>query len=243
MSGVRGSLYSADPTDLKPPPPPAPHPDVPCGMPVMSIHKMLVSLTVQDSPLWYTPPKGPAVSFLLTYNQREAFQPQTFSYSNLGPKWTFDWLSYLEDDPTNPSAAITVYHRGGGLESASGFNTSTNSYAVTVREQALMARITSPVRYERQLPNGSVEVFAQPDGVSTFPRKVFLTEWRDPQGNALTFTYDSSLRIIAATDALGQVTTLAYEHADPLKITKIIDPFGRFATFVYRYERPPAADH
>jgi hypothetical protein len=47
----------------------------------------------------------------------------------------------------------------------------------------------------------------------------------------LTFTWDASLRLVAATDALGQVTTISYEHTDPLKITKVTDPFGRFATF------------
>ena len=39
---------------------------------------------------------------------------------------------------------------------------------------------------------------------------------------------------MSLTDAIGQVTTLSYDHAsDPLKITKITDPFGRFATFTY----------
>ncbi len=37
---------------------------------------------------------------------------------------------------------------------------------------------------------------------------------------------------MTATDALGQVTTLDYEHAtDPLMITAVEDPFGRRATF------------
>ncbi len=72
---------------------------------------------------------------------------------------------------------------------------------------------TSPIQYERQLPNGAVQVFSQPDGVATFPRQVFLTAVRDPQGNVLTFTYDANLRLVSAADALGQVTTLSYEDA------------------------------
>ncbi len=35
------------------------------------------------------------------------------------------------------------------------------------------------------------------------------------------------------TDALGQVTTLDYSNADPLLVTKVTDPFGRFATLTY----------
>ena len=42
---------------------------------------------------------APAPAVPVTYNQRDAFQPQTFSYGNLGPKWTFDWFSFIEDDP------------------------------------------------------------------------------------------------------------------------------------------------
>ena len=50
----------------------------------------------------------------------------------------------------------------------------------------------------------------------------------------MQLTYDESLRLVAITDAIGQVTTLSYElPADPLKITKVTDPFGRFATFGY----------
>jgi YD repeat-containing protein len=170
----------------------------------------------------------------MVYNQREAFQPQTFYFSNLGTKWTHDWLSYISDDPTNPAAALTVYQRGGGQESVTGYNSSTQSYTVTNRAVALVTRIsTSPVKYQRQLPDGSIEIFGQPDGAMAFPRHVFLTEWRDPQGNGLTYSYDASLRLVAVTDALGQVTTLSYGNTDPLKITQITDPFGRTATFTY----------
>ena len=39
---------------------------------------------------------------------------------------------------------------------------------------------------------------------------------------------------MAITDAIGQVTTLSYElPADPLKITRVTDPFGRYASFEY----------
>lgn len=42
------------------------------------------------------------------------------------------------------------------------------------------------------------------------------------------------LRIITLTDAIAQVTTVSYDHpTDHFKITKVTDPFGRFATFDY----------
>ena len=50
----------------------------------------------------------------------------------------------------------------------------------------------------------------------------------------MTFTYDSSNRVGSATDAIGQVTTVSYENTNaPLRITKVTDPFGRYATFSY----------
>jgi YD repeat-containing protein len=59
-----------------------------------------------------------------------------------------------------------------------------------------------------------------------------MTQAIDPQGNALTFTYDGQLRLVAVTGAIGQVTTLSYElPQDIWKLTKVTDPFGRTATF------------
>ncbi|MGI0149421.1 MAG: hypothetical protein ACREDF_07820, partial [Thermoplasmata archaeon] len=88
--------------------------------------------------------------------------------------------------------------------------------------------------YERRLADGSVEVFGLADGATAAPRRIFMTSLRDPQGNGIQFTYDEDLRLVAVTDALGQVTTLSYElSTDPLKITRVTDPFGRSATLGY----------
>ena len=48
------------------------------------------------------------------------------------------------------------------------------------------------------------------------------------------FTYDTTLRLVAVTDAIGLVTTLSYDlPADATKITKVTDPYGRFAALTY----------
>ena len=50
------------------------------------------------------------------------------------------------------------------------------------------------------------------------------------RGSGLSGTF----RLIAIADAVGQVTTLAYDSsADPNLLTKVTDPFGRFATLTY----------
>jgi RHS repeat-associated protein len=204
-----------------------------CGAAQYRFHAMLASLNIHDTPIHYRPPRGPAVAFRAVYSQRESSQPQTFYYSNMGSRWTFNWLSYVEDNPANESEPVSIYLRGGGKEIASGF--SGGAYAPTERLRAVVVRTSvSPVRYERRKANGWVEVFEQPDGAATFPRRVFMTQVRDPQGNAISMTYDSQLRLVAVTDSLSQVTTLSYElSTDPLKLTKVTDPFGRVANLHY----------
>jgi tetratricopeptide (TPR) repeat protein len=59
----------------------------PCPMTTYSMHALLTSLTLEDTPVKFDSPLGTEVGFTATYNQLEAGQPATFSYSNLGPLW------------------------------------------------------------------------------------------------------------------------------------------------------------
>ncbi|MCI0658119.1 MAG: cysteine peptidase family C39 domain-containing protein, partial [Acidobacteria bacterium] len=56
------------------------------GMAVYRFHLLRASLSIDDTPVGYSPPRGPAVRFQATYNQREAYQPATFTFSNLGKR-------------------------------------------------------------------------------------------------------------------------------------------------------------
>jgi RHS repeat-associated protein len=208
-----------------------------CGSKAMarySAHAMLASLNIEDTPVGYTPPRGPAVNFTVTYNQRDDQQPQTFTYSNLGPKWTFNWLSYVTDNPNDLSGNVSVYVRGGGTERYSGFDVGSQSYLPDPQSHAVLVR-TAPAAYEKRLPDGSKQVFAQSDGSAAYPRKIFMTQVIDPAGNPITIGYDTSLlRITTLTDTINPPTTISYEvPGDPLKISKVTDPFGRFALFNY----------
>jgi RHS repeat-associated protein len=204
----------------------------PPPMALYSVHSMLVSLNIEDRPLRYAPAVGPEVNFTVTYNQRESQQPATFAYSNLGPKWTFDWLSYVSDDPNSQLPLTSLYRSGGGAE-AFAYDTPSQSFLPDPQSHAVLVK-TGAASYERRLPDGSKEVFALSDGATSYPRRIFMTQLVDPAGNAVSIGYDASLRVTTLTDALGQVTNISYElPADPLKITRVTDPFGRFATFEY----------
>jgi RHS repeat-associated protein len=208
-------------------------PDCLTGMPRYNFHTLLASLHIYDVPLGCSAPIGPSTFFKVTYNQREATQPQTFTFSNLGPRWSFGWLSYIEDDPSAIGEPVELYQRGGGRQTYEGFDGGVSAPQSDVR--AILEIVsTSPIVYERHLANGSVEVFSQTDGAATAPRKVFLTQRQDSAGNTLTFTYDGQLRLVSATDAIGRVSTVSYElEGDPLKVTKVTDPYDRTATFEY----------
>ena len=203
------------------------------GMPYYSFHPTGVGLVIEDAPLGYAPPVGPDMSFRLAYNHRDYKTPNTFGYGNVGPLWTFNNLSYVIDNATMvlpPYTIKGVYLRGHGFERYTSYDPVHN---ITGAELVEVSH--DPPRYERRLRDGSVEVFTQPDRAASLPeRRIFLTEAIDPQGHTISYTYDSSFRLVSVADALGQVTTFAYEHgSDPNLLTKVTDPFGRFATLGY----------
>jgi YD repeat-containing protein len=197
------------------------------------MHAMLVSLNLNDRPVGYTPPVGQAVNFVVRYNQQDAGQPATFYYSNLGPKWTCSWISYITDNPNAPGGNVTWYVNGGGTLTFMGYNSATKTYAPELMTQAQLT-LTSASSYEMLLADGSRQEFTVSDGSTGSSRRLFLKQIIDPAGNAITLNYDSSLRLTNVTDAIGQSTTLLYTNAAyPYAITSVTDPFGRTASLQY----------
>ena len=204
------------------------------GMPRYNVHGMVVSLNLVDTPVSYRPPKGPPVDFTLTYNQREAYQPANFSYFNVGQKWTTNWLSYIQDDPTSPGTNVRrIVGGGGAVWESNTYDASTGAFGADSQDISVLVR-TSDTSYERRMRDGSKEVYGQSDGATAYPRRVFLTQIVDAQGNAVSLRYDSQLRLTSITDALGKQSTLSYGNAsNPLLVTQITDPFGRTAKIGY----------
>ena len=195
---------------------------------------MVVSVNLTDRPVGYAPPKGPPVFAQLVYNQREASQPATFSFFNVSPKWTLNWLSYVQDDPTTPGGSVSRVVGGGGYVDETGYNASTAAFTPEVQDGSVLTLSTSQVAYTRSLSDGSKEIYSRSNGATSFPRLIFLTKVIDPAGNALTFDYDGKLRLTSVVDATGRATKLAYgSSANPLLVTEITDPFGRGAKLAY----------
>ncbi len=207
----------------------------PGGMPSYTLHPMTASLLLDDIPLAYTPARGPALDFQLRYNQR-AYSHANAIYGDVGPRWRYDWVSYVTDNNTlitAPYYYTTVTLRGEGSETYDGGTTGERTHWKSrVRFQQMSF---DPPRYERRLADGTVEVYEFADRAASLPsRNIYLTQVIDPQGQSITFTYDAQVRLVAVTDAVGQVTTLDYQDpSDPTRLTKVTDPFGRFATLAY----------
>ena len=216
------------------PPPPCNDPNKPCGCQGMAqagFFDMQATSHIFDTPLKYTAPIGPAMDFRVNYNYLENNQPSTFTFSNLGQDWTFNWCSYLTLDG---SKNATVRVRGGGCEVYTNTGTvGSPAYATPDLTSQSSLAIVSGI-YQRQLPDGSIEVFNDTDGSG----RMFMTASYDPHGNCVSIQYDSNFRIATITDAIGRASTVSYASntfgaSGFYNITQITDPFGRSAAFAY----------
>jgi RHS repeat-associated protein len=206
-----------------------------CGgtpMAQYSIHLATVSLNIVDTPVSYQPPVGPAVEFTVTYNQRDSERIAFTGLPNLGLKWNFNWLSYIWDNNSSTaSAEVKRYVAGGGFRKHKLKSGSSTDYDLDAEGGSLVF-VPSTKTYVLTHSDGSQQLFEQSTASSGW-RRVLLKRIKDAAGNTVTLTYDSYFRLTAITDAVGQVTTISYQHQDPMLITKVTDPFNRFATFEY----------
>jgi RHS repeat-associated protein len=204
----------------------------PCpGMAGYDLELASVSLALTDTPVGYVPPVGSAVQFTASYNHREA--ASMTNISNLGNKWSFNWLSYIQA----PSTSATVsYGPGGGQLTYSGYNSGTGYFDPQLLSQDRLLR-QSATSYILYHGDGSQDIYNLSDGSAT-PR-IFRTGFIDRFGNTVTYGYDGNYRLRTVTDSIGQVTVIDYERTTDAinpafyNITKVTDPFGRSAIFQY----------
>ena len=123
--------------------------------------------------------------------------------------------------------------RGGGFETYTNTGGGTPTYDNNFLSMALLVYVSAGV-VQRQLPDGSVEVFNLSDGSGD----LYMTSVIDPQGNAVTVNYDGNFRVTSVTDANGNSSTFSYVsntsgNSGFYLISNITDPFGRSASFTY----------
>ena len=203
------------------------------GMATYTFHPQVASIRVEDVPVGYAPPVGPAVFPKIAYNDLDDSKPVSSpAFTNVGRLWSLNWIAYVDhvSGSLYSGEQLTVHVSGGGIETST-YDSTNGYFGPNDRSFATVVR-TATYTYTRTLPDGSREVYNTSDNGSS-PTRVFLTQRIDPYGNIVSFAYDGSMRLTQVTDAIGQVTTLAYQAGDIWKVTRITDPFGRYATFTY----------
>ncbi|MFA7484168.1 MAG: hypothetical protein WC314_26975, partial [Vulcanimicrobiota bacterium] len=189
-----------------------------------SCHAMVVSLRLVDTPVGLSPAAF-SVPFRVTYAQREMGQPAVFDYSNLGPKWTSNWNSFITDE-RNENGKVRLYKVGGGTDEYT-FTTSTVRSDRGPYSQAFLN--DTGQGFVLDWPNGSHDHYSKLIG-----NRYHLTRRTSPQGNDTRLEYDQLGRLSQIIDPFGRVMSLSYGISeDPLKITRVTDPFGRSAEFTY----------
>jgi RHS repeat-associated protein len=201
----------------------------PCGMPGYTFRLLDAGLVLEDTPIGYRPPRGPAIKFTVTYDGRNSFMPAVKPHGNFGAQWTHGWTSYLAVGPGAEPLQVTLFDGGGAYFDFS-LDTQAGTYSSPFARTWALARVGTN-HFEVTLADGSRRVYARPNAAAA--TAIYLSAIVDPAGNAATLEYDSRMRLVRVRDALGQATRIEYVSRDSFLIGKIRDPFGRRAKFEY----------
>jgi RHS repeat-associated protein len=221
-----------------------PPPQCPCGTPMaqVSFDMFEAKAYVTDTPVAYTPPYGPAISFQLSYYEGEEegqVAPNTTTVGNTSlATWTLSYLSAVYDTD-NANDTVSLLSSDGTEQTyfyISTANLTTANYTgnVGVFSGAVMERAVNSgnVSYIQHFPDGSATTYGKKVAGSS-GNYFLLSSMADPQNNTVTFSYDGSNRLATVTDALGQSSTVGYANGTTDYVSNITDPFGREASFGY----------
>lgn len=230
------------------------------GMPAYSVHLLLASLSITDTPLWVNTPFGNPVNFTLSYNQRETSlpDPNLAAQGNVGANWTHNWQSWADGSDTNITnvgyQTVTLAVPGGGAETFK-LNDALTDYDLQRDTQAKLTALFDPnstglipSAYTLDYPDGSFYTYGIRRNFG--PARYFLTEMTDPYGNTVTLNYDSDYRLTTVvTDALPSAAlTFVYEYLpdgqpnynpatasspEDYLIKEVVGPQGRFTKLNY----------
>jgi len=207
-----------------------------------NVSEPYINLWLMARPLSYQPSRGPVADLNLTFKQRgtrpfdaePALKPRIFS---VGTGWNFSWLSCIVY--TDPGATATVHFDGGGSRLFTADGAAVDYITHTKLSRTLSGNVVTS--FERLHPSGAKEVFSFIFAGST-AKYAFRTAIIDPFGFALNFNYTTytdgggnlNLRLNSVTDIDGRTTTFQYTNGSfPNYVTRVTDPFGRFANFAY----------
>ena len=211
------------------------------GMASYSFRLLNPGLRLKDTPIKYSTPYGPDVIFQVNYDQRSALNLGQEAYGNFGPRWSFNFNSYVDiEGSTHPTTDARVVYGSGEYHDYE-YDSVAGTYKKKYKDRAQLDYIDETnggPGYALTNSDGSQLIFSQPVGSPA--TRFLLREIVDPQDNALTLDYDESLRLSVIRDAQNRATVISYTPqtgdrfaSDNTRIRKVTDPFGRVAKFLY----------
>lgn len=201
------------------------------AMATYQFHTLAASLHIEDTPVGYSAAMGPDVRVKVAYNQREAGQPLSMDFTNFGPQFVSNWVSY-----GSSGTFIYLMAAGGGSVSVSKIAIP-GTFPGNPRRGEIFTTLAND-GFKLTFPDGREEYYEHVVGaIEDGPPRAFLSRRVDPQGNEATIEYDAApyeTRIHQIVDATGLPTVFHYAYpGEPYLVTSIEDPYGRTATFAY----------
>ncbi|MCP3728122.1 hypothetical protein M3I53_34275 [Paraburkholderia sp. CNPSo 3272] len=220
------------------------------GVTTWNVAAMSVSLELHDQLLRYAPPIGPPVTFEIFYNQRDEQDGiATMDYGNFGPKWTSNWISYVDEAAIidKKSGKVTgyswnVYLPGGSLETYDFPGVESAEPAPSapgLLTQAVLTKKQLPTQAKvqnRETANGGVRHYDS-SGVSSGAQGAGGGNAVGPgntsgQPQGLTYEFvrtlpDGTTQIFAQVDWLTSSQTARYF------LTQVTDPQGHTVSLTY----------
>ena len=196
------------------------------GMAQFGFHGLLAAIHVQDTPIWVNVPYGPPISFTVTYNQADSFQTELPSMGGFGPKWGHNWRQFVQPDVSMSGEAlpeVRLFLGGGGYETYTFAPGSSRSFPER-QNRSVLVKLTDAstgalTGYRHEYRDGSEEWYERSQGLDagyticylgtticeshSHGATWLLTRVKDPQGNAVSLTYDPHQRLTRITDASG----------------------------------------
>jgi RHS repeat-associated protein len=160
--------------------------------------------------------RGPGLAVTRSYNSRAAAEGKEAGFWGYG--WTGPYSDHLEIN--KESGAVTVVQENGGT---AGFTLSGGKYVTELWIQATLVKeeVEAKVIYVFTLPTQEK---------LKFNSEGQLTEQKDRNGNALTFTYETG-KLKKAKDAAGRELVFTYNVGG--QVESVEDPMGHKVKYAY----------
>ena len=224
------------------------------GMAQWRISEPYLNLWIEDTPLFYSPSKGPAIELSLGHRQRLGgsigAHIDTAFGSNFGEGWHASWLSFVTGSTLESSSSFHagVYFPGGRYAGKYSFSSpnpssshslfSNGNSSTEAPDNTILEWLKNGTGYVVHFPDKSRIEYTHFSGGTYY----LMTRQVDADGHATLFEYgitdpSNPNRLDQITDADGNKIYLEYNvpnDDDDKVVSRVYDAFGREVKFTYK---------